>query len=312
MDISFPNASEKEKLLHVAKNQNYMIYLGRKFAYINPKIYDVMFNLYRNFRMIRFFGIKRYLFGVKQGNVDFLIAGFPKSGTTSLHEYLLEHTSIFSSWIKEPHFFSYGYTKDMDQYLKNFRFHKNSLHFESSTDYIYHPESFKRIKRFNPNMKIIICLRNPVEQVFSHYNHQKQVGLELDSFEDAISKEHDKKRLHLQRLEKNIYNDQKIAIDIPYLYFGEYVTHVKRALEVFDFKNLFFVDSRELMTNTQQTVNEIFRFLGLETVEISMDMHNKREYKDKMSKDTRNKLFNYFAPYNEQLEKLLKRKFNWT
>ena len=38
---------------------------------------------------------------------NFIIAGFPKCGTTSLHHYLNEHPAIFMPEQKELHFFTY-------------------------------------------------------------------------------------------------------------------------------------------------------------------------------------------------------------
>jgi len=311
MEINFPSPSEKKKILDISRNQNYFIYLGRKFGYLHPKIYDIVFETYRNFRMLKYFGFKDYFFGSTKGIIDFLIVGFPKSGTTSLDKYLLQHPKLFSSWYKEPHFFSYGYNKGIDYYLKNFRFHKNSINFDNSNDYISFPDAFKRIKQFNPNMKFIVCLRNPVDQVYSSYNDLRQSGQELDTFEDTLSKEDFRKKLHLKRLEKNIYNNQKLPIDIPHLYLAEYVTHIKRALDVFDYDNFFFVDSIDLMNDTQQTMNKIFNFLGIDSIPITVTMYNKRKYEKKISSKTREKLLQHFQPYNQELEKLLKRNFNW-
>ena len=38
--------------------------------------------------------------------VDFFIVGAPKSGTTSLYNYLSQHHSITMSSVKEPNYFS--------------------------------------------------------------------------------------------------------------------------------------------------------------------------------------------------------------
>ena len=163
-----------------------------------------------------------------------MIVGFAKSGTSSLYQYLKQHPKIFGPWTKEPHFFSYGYNKGLDHYRKNFRFHKDSMHFESSTDYIVYPEIFKRIKKYNPKMKFIVCLRNPVEQVYSSFNDMKQAGTELNSFEGVLSEENFRKTLHLKRIKNKIYTNQKIPIHLPYLYFAEYYTHIKTAFEIFE------------------------------------------------------------------------------
>jgi hypothetical protein len=169
----------------------------------------------------------------------------------------------------------------------------------------------KRIKSFNPNMKIIVCLRNPIDQTYSHYNHLKQAGVELDSFENALSKEEYKKELHLKRLEKNIYNNQKLPVEVPYLYVAQYVTHIKKALDVFNYENFFFIDSNDLKHDTQNVVNSIFEFLGVENKEINIELHNVREYVEKMPAEIREKLSKYFLPYNDELEQILKRKFDW-
>jgi hypothetical protein len=60
MEIEFPNNKEKKILLDVSRNQKNLTYLGRKIAYLHPKIYDIMFETYRNFRMLKYFGFKNY------------------------------------------------------------------------------------------------------------------------------------------------------------------------------------------------------------------------------------------------------------
>jgi hypothetical protein len=84
VEINFPNNNEKKILLDISRNEKNLKYLGRKIAYLHPKIYDIMFKTYRNFRMLKYFGFKNYFFGSTKGKVDFLIVGFAKSGTSSL------------------------------------------------------------------------------------------------------------------------------------------------------------------------------------------------------------------------------------
>ena len=311
MEIEFPNNKEKKILLDVSRNQKNLTYLGRKIAYLHPKIYDIMFETYRNFRMLKYFGFKNYFFGSTKGKVDFLIVGFAKSGTSSLYQYLKQHPKIFGPWTKEPHFFSYGYNKGLDHYRKNFRFHKDSMHFESSTDYIVYPEIFKRIKKYNPQMKFIVCLRNPVEQVYSSFNDMKQAGTELNSFEGVLSEENFRKTLHLKRIKNKIYTEQKIPIHLPYLYFAEYYTHIKTAFEIFERQNFFFVDSKELNNDTKNIVKKILDFLDLEKIEINSERHNVKKYEQKMSPKIRVKLSEHFEPFNNKLESLLNQKFDW-
>jgi len=311
MDLDYPNQNEKKILLDVSRKQSELIYLGRKIGYLHPKIYDTTFEIYKNFRMMKYFGLKDYFSRTTIGKVDFIIVGFAKSGTSSLYQYLKQHPNISTSWTKEPHFFSYGYSKGINYYSKNFRFHKNSMHFEASTDYIVYPEVFKRIKKYNPKMKFLICLRNPVEQVYSSYNDMKQNGTELNSFESVISNENFRKTVHLERIKNKKYTNQKLPIHPPLLYFAEYFTHIKSAFESFGRQNFFFIDSRELNNDPNNVIKKILDFLGLEKIEIQPEKFNVKEYDQKMLPETRAKLSEYFAPYNKKLESLLNQKFDW-
>ena len=312
MKITFPTNFEKKHLLLLVKKQNYILFLGMKFAFIHPKIHEIFSQIYFEIRRLNLF--KLNLFKNTSPKIPhFMIIGFPKAGTTSLHDYLSQHPKIFSSWIKETHFFSYGYEKGINFYFKFFNFNKkhDSVYFESSPEYIFYFESMKRIKRFNPNIKLIICLRNPIDLAYSSYNEMKNMGLETESFENVLLKENYKMELHKKRMENKIYTLFKRPIYLPYLYIGEYVTYIKNVLEIFDIKNLIFVDAKDLKNYTHETVNEIFQFLDLDNHKIKIELKNTNEYAEKISIDTRKKLLNYFEPYNVELEQLLNKKFNW-
>jgi len=312
MNIDFPNSREKECLSAISKKQNFIMFLAMKIALVNPKIYDLFFQIYFEFRRLK--NLKWGFFIPSPATIPhFLVIGFPKAGTTSMHEYLLQHPNIIGSWAKETHFFSYGYNKGLKFYFKFFKFNKNknSLYFESSPEYIYYIKALKRIKKLNPKMKLIVCLRNPIDLSFSSYNQLKNLGFETESFEKVLLKENYKLELHTKRLENDVYTAYNRPIFLPYLYISEFVTYIKNTLDIFDKKNIFFVDSCDLKNNTQKTMNEIFEFLGLETHKIEISLHNKSNYSGKLPLDIRKNLSKHFQPFNQELEKLLNKKFNW-
>ena len=312
MEIQYPNNLEKNALDKFAKKQKSSISSIKKLSYLHPKLNEKKFDLFRMYKMLKHYGVKNY-FTKSEGIIDFLIAGFQKTGSTSLHNYLIQHSNLESAWTKDLHFFSYAYHKGIDYYHSSFRFNKNKkvLTFESGVDYILHPSSMRRINQYNPEMKIIICLRNPIDQVYSRYNHKITIGEEIQSLEDAISSDDDRKKLHLARLENNIYNYVVHPIILPYLYMAQYSTHLKNAFKEIPKERFFIVDSNELKNNTQKTVDGVFEFLGLERKEINIKFLNSHEYKEKMLSETRQKLKEYFTPFNEELEIMLSRKFNW-
>ena len=72
----------------------------------------------------------------------------------------------------------------------------NKLTYEASPYYLFHPYVPERVHEFNPNIKLIILLRNPIDRAYSHYQYISKLGLEKLSFEDGI-------RLESERLEKD-------------------------------------------------------------------------------------------------------------
>lgn len=132
---------------------------------------------------------------------DFLIIGAGKSGTTSLDNYLKQHPDIFIPQKKEPNFFAYetlnreeivgnralcehydNSVTNLDDYLNLFVDAKpNQIIGETSNVYLYHPSAPQQIKKYIPEAKIIVLLRDPSERLYSRYLHLARDGRLLGS-----------------------------------------------------------------------------------------------------------------------------------
>ena len=104
--------------------------------------------------------------------VDFLIAGVQKGGTFSLYRLLERHPEISLSKSKEVHFFddegSIGLAPRYGQYHRNFpRWRQGQVRGEATPIYIYWPEALERIRAYNPDIKLILLLRDPIERTYS-------------------------------------------------------------------------------------------------------------------------------------------------
>src|SRR5207244_12923761 len=55
--------------------------------------------------------------------------------------------------------------------------------------YIYHEPAAERIWKYNPKIKLLILLRNPVDRAFAHWNMQRFKGREPLDFFDAVREE---------------------------------------------------------------------------------------------------------------------------
>jgi len=129
----------------------------------------------------------------KNFQVDFIGIGAQKSGTTWIAQCLKEHPQICTPLKKELHFFDkpYNYRKGIDFYASFFdHYSEGELKGEFSPGYLYYEHSAFRINEYFPNVKLIACLRNPIERAYSHYRSASGRGRMsvYKSFEDAVQK----------------------------------------------------------------------------------------------------------------------------
>lgn len=128
---------------------------------------------------------------------NFLVIGAPRCGTTSLHDILGQHPDIFMSAVKEPHYFSsfdfpfpendiLQVTKDKATYESFFAEAGDKLCGESSSYYLADPKAPAKIKAYNPDMKLIAIVREPVSRAYSHYLLYDRRGKQEFSFRDTI------------------------------------------------------------------------------------------------------------------------------
>ncbi len=124
---------------------------------------------------------------------NFLVIGPGKSGTTWLYHTLKDHPEVCVSSAKETLFFESEFKRGINWYKDFFSHCNQSLKAvgEVSNTYIFCKDAPKRIKSVNPDMKLIACLRNPVERTFSHYLFLVRGGQLTGSFREALEKRPD-------------------------------------------------------------------------------------------------------------------------
>ena len=99
-------------------------------------------------------------------NLDFIIIGGMKCGTTSMYNYLVQHPDVASQYEKESFFFSRYYDKGIAWYTEQLSKKNGQILGDGSTDYFHFPEVPKRIKEAFPHIKLIAICTPP--SVFCH------------------------------------------------------------------------------------------------------------------------------------------------
>lgn len=197
---------------------------------------------------------------MKKEVVDFIIVGAQKGGTTSLHRYLSSHHKIYMPENKELDYFSNDkyYDEGLKYYHSLFDNNKTkgSLLGEASPQYMFYDKVPLRIYQDHPNVKIIMCLRNPIERAFSHYKMTSRRGKDNRSFQQAVKELIKPRNLS----DKYVFKKQ----DTEYLYFGEYGRIYSNFLKYFNKENILIIFSEDLRDSKIDTLNKILSFLNVD------------------------------------------------
>lgn len=116
--------------------------------------------------------------------VRFLIGGVQKSGTTALARYLAAHPQIALPEGKEAHVFddpAFAADWDVARIDREYARHysgptEDRLVGDATPIYVFHPLLVARIAAYNPAMRWIVLLRDPVERAISHYRMERARG----------------------------------------------------------------------------------------------------------------------------------------
>ena len=98
---------------------------------------------------------------------NFFIVGHTRSSTTSLEINLMQHPEIFVVSNLKGYFGFQTHYKSENEYLEIFKNVKNEKCIgERNTDYLFCSSTASRLKKFTPNAKILLILRNPIDVMY--------------------------------------------------------------------------------------------------------------------------------------------------
>jgi hypothetical protein len=190
--------------------------------------------------------------------VTFLIAGVQKGGTTALFDYLGDHGDVALSDVKEVHFFDDDArdwaNPDYAAYHARFGDPAGRPCGEATPIYSYWPGSLERICAYNPAMKLIVVLRDPVQRAWSHWRMEYARGAETHGFDWCI-------RQGRQRLfDAEPWGHHR---EFSYVERGFYGEQVERLLGLFPPAQLKVLTAEALRADPTAVLGEVRGFLGL-------------------------------------------------
>ncbi len=233
--------------------------------------------------------------------------GAQKSGTTALHRFLSEHPQICMADRKEVHFFNKKkyFRKSPPDYDRYHSYFSNpsvgQITGEATPRYMYCLSASKRIKEYNPEMKLIFILRNPVERAYSHYMMTRKKGKEPFSFSLAIRIEKIRLLLRINRKKNRLYS---------YADRGFYSKQIRRAMEYFPVEQMLFLRTEDLKLNHTDTLDKVCEFLGVKPLNHFMPKTVFSNKYSPMSSSCKRYLYKKFRDDINSLTKLIDQDFS--
>lgn len=236
----------------------------------------------------------------------FLCIGVQKSGTTSLINYLNQHPEIFMK-NGESHFFDTTEpTKNkIIEYENTFKTNKLIVG-EKTPSYNFLQYAIDRIYNYNPNIKLILILREPISRAFSQYN------MNLKHNNKTLNNVNEQQIMIDFEKEQNVKLSELKSNGIYYIIRGKYDEIITYILSKFSRENLYIGIAEEIKENKQKYYNDIIHFLGgknIYKINENLDTHIMK-YDRSIPKILEKKLYDIYKPHNEKLYEILGRKID--
>lgn len=244
-----------------------------------------------------------------------VIIGAQKAGTSGLFYTLKQHPYCESSYQKELHFFDReNYSKkDLNDYYIKFPLphnlnRKNKVIYEATPSYLYHPETPKRLFQFDPDLKLIVCLRNPAERALSAWN----------MYHNFFKNHPQLKRLYDQRSFFEAINDEIKNIDDvnfnqpSYVKRGIYYYQIENYYKFFSKEQILILKYENLKNSYKDSMKEICSFLKISfEVPKRVTSNVGTKYDLKNFKESLELLTQFFKPHNRKLFDLIGKDYPW-
>jgi hypothetical protein len=243
---------------------------------------------------------------------DAVILGAQKSGTSSLHYYLVQHPQVIAPLRKEVHYFDVGYRRGEAWYRAHFgRRGEPGLNLDSSPYYLFHPAVPARLHALLPQARLVVLLRDPVRRAYSQYWHERDKGRETLDFEDAIAAEPARLGDAEVALAEGRVERSAAHQHFSYLARGRYAEQLERWFVLFPRGQFLVLRFEDLARDPLAVLNRTLEFLGLPPApSVRLEARHTRRYAP-MSEVTTERLREYFAPHNQRLAALLGEPVDW-
>lgn len=217
----------------------------------------------------------------RRRQVDFMIVGAQKCGTSALHRFLSRHPEICMASRKEAHLFDapeYSGSWAPEQIDRRYQplfahCEEGGIRGESTPIYLFLPEVAAELARYDPALRLIVLLRDPVERAISHYYMEQ--GRDRERFPLWLALLGEPFRLSFSRNARAWRSPLRTH---AYRSRGLYSRQLRNLYRHFGRDQVLVLRQQDLRARHDETLRRVFAFLGVsEEVRIPPGVHNEGE-----------------------------------
>jgi len=222
-------------------------------------------------------------------DVNFLIIGAQKAGTTALATNLSKHPDVFVK--NECQFFTFCWGFGSSWYRDQLRSNKPIIG-EKTPEIIYCDDCAPRVKQVCPDAKFIFCIRDPINRAYSSWNMEIRTNKESLPFAESLERElaaPDAMRTYG-------------TAEYHYVQRGFYMDQIERFQKTFpDRSQMLVVVAERLLSHPAEEYSRVVEFLGLSNFTFVPETDNVGDYSEKIPEKAYKKLQEIYAPHNARL-----------
>lgn len=257
---------------------------------------------------------------------NIVLAGTPKSGTSSLFSLLASHPDVCGSSPKETFYFIDEHSplrrtgaNYHDHGLERYTFFSRdkivdaSFFLEGTTHYLYQDTALNFFAALQPQPHVIFILRKPSDRIFSSFSYTQNNLARLDrsvsfaQFVDLLLED------NLESIKQQFHSKKSFFVLKNDLFYSQYDRFLTRWAERFSADHLHILLFEEFKANPQTILSTLVSQIGINPSfyeQLKVKHHNKTHYNQTMSikHSFVHRALRHFAPHlpNFQLKSTLK------
>jgi len=238
---------------------------------------------------------------------DFFIVGAQKSGTTSLAVWLGQIPGFriarmavpYKNWERrEIQFFNNPRVRIRGLRWYSSRFEPDLINGDKTAEYFNRRTALREMRRYAPDARIVLMLRNPVDRAYSAYQHYCRKFPRSRTWDWLLPKE---------SFEENLRAELLTSFQLGFLARGRYSVYLEDLFRLYPPERVKIVIFERFIAHPEAETAAIVEFLGGSPLRDELDYTpaNVGEYGSRMDPETRRTLKEYYQPFNEELFRIL-------